>query len=305
MTTRTVFMGSPDFALPTLKRLAEDKTFQLVGVITQPDRPAGRGRNLTPPPVKGMAQSLGLEVIQPPKLREPEPFAKLVSWQPDLIVVAAFGQILRQNVLDLPKFGCINVHASLLPRWRGAAPIQAAIAAGDSQSGVTIMKMDIGVDNGAVLAQKAIPILFDDNAETLSSRLADLGAQLLMQTLPDYLQGKIIPRAQNEALVTRAQMLKKEDGLLDFNLPADELERKTRAYEPWPGAYLIWQGNILKVHRAHTSIQSGSVPAKRAIIDGLPALGTSQGWLVLDEVQPAGKRIMSGDVFLNGVRQWD
>ena len=304
MTIRLVFMGSPDFALPTLKSLAEDKAFQLVGVVTQPDRPAGRGRNLTPPPVKVFAQSLGLEVIQPPKLREPEPFDKLASWRPEMIVVAAFGQILRQNVLDLPRYGCINVHASLLPRWRGAAPIQAAIAAGDTHSGVSIMKMDAGVDNGPILAQQAIPILPSDNAETLSARLAELGSHLLIRTIPGYVQGEVIPQPQDESLATRAPMLKKEDGLLDFNQPADLLERKIRAFDPWPGAYFVWQDNLLKIHRAHTWIQTGSVPAKREIIDGLPALGTSQGWLVLDEVQPAGKRIMSGDVFLNGARGW-
>jgi methionyl-tRNA formyltransferase len=304
MTIRLVFMGSPDFALPTLKRLAEDKAFQLVGVVTQPDRPAGRGRILTPPPVKVFAQSLGLEVIQPPRLREPESFAKLASWRPEMIVVAAFGQILRQNVLDLPHYGCINVHASLLPRWRGAAPIHAAIAAGDTHSGVSIMKMDAGVDNGPILAQQAIPVLPSDNAETLSARLAELGSHLLIQTIPGYVQGGIIPQPQEESLATRAPMLKKEDGLLDFNQPADVLERKIRAFDPWPGAYFVWQDNLLKIHRAHTWIQAGSIPAKREIIDGLPALGTSQGWLVLDEVQPAGKRIMSGDVFLNGARGW-
>ncbi len=304
MTIRLVFMGSPDFALPILNRLAEDKTVQLVGVITQPDRPAGRGRNLTPPPVKILAQALDLEVIQPQRLREPESFAKLAGWQPDMIVVAAYGQILRQNVLDLPQYGCINVHASLLPRWRGAAPIQAAIAAGDTQTGVSIMKMDIGVDNGPILAQDSLPILSGDNAEVLSARLADLGAQLLMQTLPDYLLGKRIPQIQDESLVTRAAMLKKEDGLLDFNQPAELLERKIRAFDPWPGAYFVWQDNLLKVYRAHAWMQSGAIPAKREIIDGLPAVGTSQDWLVLDEVQPAGKKIMSGDVFLNGARQW-
>jgi methionyl-tRNA formyltransferase len=304
MTIRLVFMGSPDFALPTLKRLAEDKAIQLVGVVTQPDRPAGRGRNLTPPPVKVLAQSLGLEVIQPPRLREPEPFAKLASWLPEMIVVAAFGQILRQNVLDLPRYGCINVHASLLPRWRGAAPIQAAIAAGDSQSGVSIMKMDVGVDNGPILAQQAVPIMSNDNAETLSSRLAEVGAHLLIRTISGYLQGKMIPQPQDESQVTHAPMLKKEDGQLDFNQPADVLERKIRAFDPWPGAYFVWQDNLLKVHRAHIWMQAGSTPAKKEIIDGFPAVGTSQGWLVLDEVQSAGKKIMSGDVFLNGARQW-
>ncbi len=302
MTIDVVFMGSPDFALPVLRRLAE--TYRVVGVVTQPDRPAGRGRTMTPPPVKSLAETLGIAVIQPRRLREPEAFAQLQAWQPQLIVVAAFGQILRQNVLDLPPYGCINVHASLLPRWRGAAPIQAAILAGDAQSGVTIMQMDAGVDTGPQLNRRAVPILPEDTAETLSGRLATAGADLLIETLPAYLAGSLSPEPQQTQDATYAPMLKKEDGLLNFDEAAAALERRVRAFSPWPGAYLIWQGEALKVHRAHVADHDARPAGRRLVVQGCPALATAAGVLVLDEVQPAGKKAMPGKVFLNGARQW-
>jgi len=295
-------MGSPEFSLPALKGLA--KNYSMVGVVTQPDRPAGRGRILTPPPVKELAMSLGLPFIQPNRLREAEALAQLQAWQPDLIVVAAFGQILRQNVLDLPLKGCINVHASLLPRWRGAAPIQAVIAAGDPITGVTVMKMDSGVDTGAILSQAPVEITEQDTGETLSSRLSEKGAALLLTTLPGYLDGKIQPQAQDNALATYAPMLKKEDGLLDLNLSAESLARRVRAYLPWPGTYIFWEGDILKILRAHIGQSSDARPGEHGVLERRPALGTSQGWLVLDEVQPAGKKPMPGEVFLNGAHNW-
>ena len=205
---RTVFMGSPEFALPSLQALTQ--TLPVVGVITQPDRPAGRGRVLTAPPVKLLAQSLGLPVIQPERMREPAAMEQLLAWAPDLIVVAAFGQILRPTVLDLPEYGCINVHASLLPRWRGAAPIQAAILVGDECTGVTIMRMDPGIDTGPILNQQSLPILPDDTTLSLSERLATLGAQLLMETLPAYLLGELQPQPQPDTGATYAPMLKKK-----------------------------------------------------------------------------------------------
>lgn len=301
MTVRIVFMGSPEFALPTLATL--DKLYSVMGVITQPDRPAGRGRVLTPPPVKQLATQLGIEVIQPQRLREPEAQEKLKVWAPDLIVVAAFGQILRASVLDLPPYGCVNVHASLLPRWRGAAPIQAAIYHGDAETGVTIMRMDAGIDTGAILRQRVMPIRSQDTAGSLSDRLAEDGAKLLAETLPDYLSGKITPLAQDETQANYASMLTKEQGELDFSRTAIELERQVRAFLPWPGAYTFFQGEMLKVLRAHVEISEG-VPGQRAEISHLPAISTRSGWLVLDEVQPAGKRPMPGDVFLRGARQW-
>jgi len=298
---RIVFMGSPEFAVPVLQKCA--KHYLIVGVVTQPDRPAGRGQVLTPPPVKAAAQRMGLAVIQPQKLREPAALEQLLAWAPDLIVVAAFGQILRQNVLDLPRFGCINVHASLLPRWRGAAPIQAAIMHGDNITGVTIMKMDAGVDTGAILAQQEIPILPDDTTGTLLPRLAQAGADLLVESLPGYLAGGIIPRPQDESQATRAPMIQKEDAQLDLTQPALDLARRVRAFQPWPGTFIPWQDGILKILKAHE--ETGvCLPGERSVQKGTPILGTGGGWLALDWVQPAGKKGMPGSAFLQGARGW-
>lgn len=294
-------MGSPDFALPILRALHAH--YPIVGVVTQPDRVAGRGRELKQPPVKKLALEFGIPVIQPEKLREPEATEHLRRWSPDIIVVAAFGQILRQEVLDLPPFGCINVHASLLPRWRGAAPINAAILRGDKKTGITIMKMDRGLDTGPILSQRSVRIKPGDTAGSLFDRLSVLGAALLLETLPGYLAGVIEPRPQPEAGATYAPMLKKDEGQLDFSHPAEELERKVRAFNPWPGAYLIWDGNMLKVH--HASIGFGDLQkGERGVYMGLPAVGTYDGLLVLVEVQPAGKKPMDGKAFLAGARNW-
>jgi methionyl-tRNA formyltransferase len=298
---KVVFMGSPDFALPTLRALV--KTYDVVGVVTQPDRASGRGRELKAPPVKILAQELGVPVIQPEKLKQPEAMEQLRAWAPDLIVVAAFGQILKKDVLELPRFGCINVHASLLPRWRGAAPINAAILAGDEETGVTIMRMDVGLDTGPMLAMKKIRLTRDDTAGSVIGTLSQLGADQLLSTLPDYLSGKLIPQPQPDAGMTYAPMLKKEEGKLDFTHNANELERRVRAFNPWPGAFMEFEGTLLKVHRAH--VDAGNVEAgKRLIIQNQPAVGARGGLLVLDEVQPAGKKSMSGKSFLSGARNW-
>lgn len=302
MGTRLVFMGSPHFAIPPLRLLAEN--YPVAGVVTQPDRPAGRGRTLTPPPVKLLAQELGLPVIQPRRLREPEAEDQLRLWNPQLIVVAAFGQILRPEVLHLPPYGCVNVHASLLPRWRGAAPIQAAILAGDTETGITIMRMDAGVDTGLIISQRPMAILPDDTAGSLSERLSELGAQLLIETLANYLKGEATLRPQDDSQATYAPMLKKEDGLLDFHRSAEELALQVRAFNPWPGAYTIFQEQVLKIHRAHPAGADGADPGQTGVFEGLPAFGTINGWLVLDEVQPAGKKPMPGKNFLQGARDW-
>lgn len=295
-------MGSPDFALPTLRALADRYT--VAGVVTQPDKPAGRGRAITPPPVKGLAIELGLPVIQPRHLSEAEAMAQLHAWDPELIVVAAFGQILRPEVLDLPEHGCVNVHASLLPRWRGAAPIQAAILHGDEETGVTIMRMDPGVDTGPILSQRAIPIRPDDTAGTLSERLAELGAQALIETLPAYLNGELQSSPQNDEAATYAPMLKKADGLLDFNQPAESLARRVRAFNPWPGAHTLQDGQVLKVLRSHAIDAPSPGTGVPTVYDDLPAIGTGDGLLALDEVQPAGKKPMPGKAFLQGARDW-
>ena len=303
MDIKVVFMGSPDFAIPVLRELVA--YYNVVGVVTQPDRPAGRGRVLTPPPVKELALQHAIPVIRPERLRTPEALAQLQAWMPDLIVVAAFGQILRQNVLDLPRFGCINVHASLLPRWRGAAPIQAAILAGDAESGATIMKMDAGIDTGAMLSQSRLPILSHDTAETLSTRLSEAGAQLLIETLPAYLRRELTLIAQPQIGATYASMIKKEDGQLDFSHTAAALERRIRAYSPWPGAFFFVDDEMIKIKRAHVLDDKTLTAGQRSIEAGLPVVGTSEGVLVLDEVQPSGKKPMPGDVFLRGARNWN
>jgi len=295
-------MGSPDFAVPTLEALAAH--YPLVGVVTQPDRPAGRGRDLVPPAVKSAALRLGLPVLQPEKLRLPAAMEQLRAWAPDLIVVAAFGQILRPEVLDLPRYGCINVHASILPRWRGAAPIQAAILAGDTETGITIMKMDPGVDTGPVLSRRYLPISAEDTAGTLFEKMAPIGAKLLTETLPHYLSGELQPMPQAEEGVTYAPMLKKEDGHLDFSRPAVELERRVRAFNPWPGTFFDWSGTILKVLKASCSKEKSPGAGSRLIVEAGPAIGTSEGILILEEVQPAGKKPMPGKAFLVGARHW-
>jgi methionyl-tRNA formyltransferase len=302
MSIRVVFMGSPDFALPSLRAL--QKTFQVVGVVTQPDRASGRGRELKSPPVKMLALELNLPLMQPEKLRQSEAAEQLRFWNPDLIVVAAFGQILKPDVLDLPRYGCINVHASLLPRWRGAAPINAAILHGDEQTGVTIMKMDVGLDTGPVLTQRAVRLTQDDTAGSVFESLSRFGAELLIETLPDYLSGKIMPCPQPENGETYAPMLKKEEGRLDFTHSAEELERRVRAFNPWPGAFMQVDGVLLKVHRAH--VKAGNeLAGSRFVYQNQPAVGAGSGLLILDEVQPAGKKSMSGAAFLSGARSWE
>lgn len=306
MSIRVVFMGSPDFALPALRLLAQ--TYRVVGVVTQPDRASGRGRELKAPPVKLLAQELIIPVIQPERLREPEAMAQLKAWNPDLIVVAAFGQILKKDVLELPQHGCINVHASLLPRWRGAAPINAAVLAGDEETGVTIMKMDVGLDTGPMLAKRSLRIKPDDTTGSLIGALSTLGADLLIETLPGYIDGKVTLKPQPEDGVTYAPMLKKEDGRLDFEKPAVELERRIRAMNPWPGAWFEWNGAPLKVLKARTDIlftYMNQTPGNRLVSGNEPVVATSNGFLFLEEVQPPGKKQMSGKSFLAGARNWE
>ena len=299
--TRIVFMGSPDFAVPTLRALSE--MHAVVGVVSQPDRPSGRGRGLRAPAVKLEAGRLGLPLIQPERASAPDVVEKLLEWKPDLIVVAAFGQLLRPVVLGLPTFGCLNVHASLLPRWRGAAPVQAAIVAGDAATGVTIMKMDEGMDTGGIVAQSSLPILPEDTGGSLTERLAVLGAEALRAALPGYLAGQLQPRPQESGQATRAPRLRKQDGSLNPMLPAEDLVRRVRAYQPWPGAYISSDDvtlNVLQAHAAAAQLEPGT----RAVLDRQPAWGTVVGALVLDIVQPAGKKPMEGSAFLLGTKNW-
>ena len=297
-------MGSPDFAVPVLDALA--KAVSIVAVVTQPDRPAGRGMSLTPPPVKTLALKYNLPVFQPIKINTDESFKTLQDYAPDLIVVAAYGQILKKRILDLPRFGCINVHASLLPRWRGASPIQNAILAGDTQTGVTIMQMDIGMDTGDMIAQKSLPIAASDTSTSLSNTLSESGAAFLLEILPDYLSGKIKPIPQPQEGITYAHLIQKQEGELDvFTATAEELERKIRAFDPWPGTFIMINQNRLKVLKASVKPTGNAEPSERRNINGFPAIGTKSGWLILEIVQPAGKKAISGEQYLRGARDWE
>ena len=301
-TARIIFMGSPQFAIPVFGRLAEK--YRMVGVVTQPDRPAGRGRKLTPPPVKEAALAMGIPVIQPERMKESGVFEQLTAWQPDVIVVAAFGQILRRNVLELAPFGCINVHASYLPRWRGAAPIQAAILSGDIFTGVSIMKLDPGIDTGPVYTRQREIIREEDTAASLEERLSYIGADLLMNTLPGILSGERMPTPQDESLATYASMLHKEDGLLDFNQPAAQLALKVRAFYDWPGAYFLKGDVKIKLRKVLPLPDVQCIPGEFCLVQGYPAIGTAAGALQLIELQPAGKGWMDGRAYLNGNPDW-
>jgi methionyl-tRNA formyltransferase len=294
---RIVFMGTPDFAVLPLEQLI--RHHEVVGVVTQPDRPAGRRQQLQMPPVKLVAQRAGIPVFQPEKVRRPDAADMLRAWAPELFVVAAFGQILPQAVLDIPTRGAINVHASLLPRWRGAAPIQAAIRAGDRESGVTIMLMDAGLDTGPMLTQRAVAIAPDETGQSLHDKLALLGADLLVETLPGYLGGSITPQAQDDARSTYAPMIKKDEGHIDWRQSAAAVERLVRAFNPWPGAYALWNGQTLKVHSG--AIGTGTADPGAVITDGeRVAIGTGAGLFYPHIVQLAGRTPLTVTDFVRG-----
>ena len=298
LSMRIIFMGSPQFAVPSLQLLASK--YNVVCVVTQPDRRAGRGKKLRSSPVKEAAQELDLPIIQPQKLRDKEDTNHLFEMKPDLIIVAAYGQILSQEILDIPPQGSINIHASLLPRWRGAAPIQAAILNGDHETGITIMLMDAGLDTGPILSQRSIPILPKDIGGDLSEHLSILGAELLLETLPKYINGDIAPMPQNDDLATYAPMLKKADGVLDFTKPAELLLRQIRAFEPWPTSFFMWEDLRIVVKQASIHPGDKDDPGRVLAIDQTPAITTINGLLVLERIQPAGKKEMDGDAFLRG-----
>jgi len=317
---RICFMGTPSFAVPALRALADGcaagHPWQLVGVVTQPDRPAGRGQQMVAPPVKQAAVALGLPVLQPSTLRKGSDegdaaVEQLRAWAPDLCIVAAYGLILAPRVLAIPTFGCLNVHASLLPAGRGASPIAQALLDGAQQAGVSIMLMDPGMDTGPVLAQEHLDVTTDDTTESLGARLADLGAALLVRMLPHWLAGEVAPVPQDElpGTVSTCRLIRKEDGLIDWSMPAVQIERMTRAYAPWPGAYTLWQGQPFRIHRAAAvPAEAGSAPDAEpgtVIRRGSTILVvTGNGLLRLEEVQPAGKRTMAAGDFANGAKSF-
>jgi methionyl-tRNA formyltransferase len=302
---KVVFMGTPEFAVPTLQALIQHH--EVIGVVTQPDRPAGRGNQLHESPVKKGAVAAGIPVFQPEKLRRKEAIEELKQWQPDVYVVTAFGQILPQSVLDIPPFGSINVHASLLPRWRGAAPLQACIRAGDDQTGVTIMKMDAGLDTGPMLSQRALPLAPDETGQSLHDKMSVIGAEALIDTLPHYLNGKLRPQAQPEEGVTYAPQIEKEEGRIDWTKSAVEIERLVRAFTPWPGTFTSWDGKLLKILKALPPQANGGNPDNAGLVikhQGQIAVQTGDGLFYPTQVQPEGKKAMSIDDFVRGYQQF-
>ncbi|MBI5929320.1 MAG: methionyl-tRNA formyltransferase [Chloroflexi bacterium] len=309
MTRRVVFMGTPDFAVPALQALIEAPDFNVVGVVTQPDRPAGRGKQLQQSPIKQLALQHNIEVFQPEKLRGAEVMAKLRSWYPHLQVVAAYGQILKQAVLDVPEFGSINVHASLLPRWRGAAPIQASILAGDAVTGITIMQMDAGLDTGPMLSQEQVEILPYDTGETLHNKLATVGGPLLVNTLRGFLNHDILPQQQDDARSTYAPRINKEDGKINWADSAIVIDRRVRAFNPWPSTFTTFNGQILKLHLGlplagnPKHLKAGQVSIHDS--DAPLVIGTGDGRYAPSRLQLEGRKAMGVMDFLNGVADID
>ncbi|ODV04088.1 MAG: methionyl-tRNA formyltransferase [Thiobacillus sp. SCN 63-57] len=294
---RIIFAGTPPFAAAALNALA-DAGHDIALVLTQPDRPAGRGMKLMPSAVKQAALARGLPVSQPPSLKSPEAQTELRAVDADVMVVAAYGLILPQAVLDLPRLGCLNIHASLLPRWRGAAPIQRAILAGDAETGITIMQMDAGLDTGAMLSKTVVPIRDDDTAASLHDVLAAAGASAIVAALANY--ATLVPAAQDDAQATYAAKLSKDEAQLDWNQPADALARAVRAYNPAPGAWTLLEGAPLKVWMAATATGAGDPgTVLRADAEGL-VVACGSGALALREIQPAGSKRMSAAAFLAG-----
>jgi methionyl-tRNA formyltransferase len=299
---RLVFMGTPDFAVVSLEALLRSED-PVVGVVTQPDRPKGRGNILTPSPVKLLAQQSQIPLLQPLKMKDPEFLQTLVGWKPDLIAVVAFGRILPPAILSLPSLGCINVHGSLLPKYRGAGPIQWAIINGETETGITTMQMDEGMDTGAMLLQEAIPITSDDTAGSLSERLAQLGGRLLVETIARLKAGTLVPQPQNASLATLAPLLKKEDGVIDWALPATALANRVRGLSPWPGAYTATTGgDRWTIWRALALPGPVTKPPGMVVAATTKAIhvATGAGVLAVTELQPANSRRMAVSQYLAG-----
>ena len=299
---RVAFAGTPDFAVPTLEALAASP-HELVGVLTQPDRPRGRGRALAQSPVKMIAQRLGLPVSQPHSLRTPEDRSALQTWRPDVLVVVAYGLILPPDALSLPPRGCINVHASLLPRWRGAAPVQRAILNGDTETGVTIMQMDAGLDTGPMLLQRRTPISAAETAGSIFDRLARLGADALLEALPSVIASTAHPQAQPASGATYARKLEKSDAPVDWQASAAEVSRRIRGLDPWPIAEASWNGETLKLRGADIVDESSSgEPGRvRGLLDGALVVECGRGAVGVREWQRPGRRWLAATEFANGL----
>ncbi len=304
---RIVFMGTPEFAVPSLEQLVSNG-YPVVAVYTQPDKAAGRGRSLVAAPVKKAVVERGLPVVQPVSLKKTEAVKQLASFQPDVIVVAAFGQILPASVLALPSHGCLNIHPSLLPKFRGASPIASALLYGGEFTGVSVMLLDEGMDTGPVLARAQISISPRDTTGSLTEKLSRVGAQLLLDVLPRWVKGEITPQPQDESQATYTQMLDKKDGEIDWSLSAVGIWRRVRALNPWPGCYTRWQGKQFKIIEAMSfSYESNVDMGKVVALDKGEAafgVGTGAGVLGVLKVQIEGKRAMPAAEFLRGQREF-
>ncbi len=302
---RVVFMGTPEFACPTLQKLI-DRGEDVIAVVTQPDRPKGRGQKTVPPPVKELAEKNGIPVLQPLKVRAPEFIEVLKGMKPDLIVVVAFGQILPKALLDIPEFGCINVHASLLPHYRGAAPLNWCIINGETETGVTTMLMDEGLDTGAMLVKKTTPIDPEEDTRSLHDRLSVLGAETLSETLDLLAAGKLDPEKQDDSLSCYAPMLKKEHGLIDWNREPLAIKNMIRGMSPWPGAFTWLDGKMVKIYKVRIHEMQDRNPAPPGTVlkvgkDGIE-VACRGGAIIIDELQLEGrKRLPAGD-FLAGCK---
>ena len=311
-------MGTPHFAVPALEALIANATpgkllpegYEIVTVVTRPDKPAGRGREIVYSPVKQTALEHNIPIWQSGSLKKAENSAVLAAYHADLYIVAAFGQILPQSILDQPKYGTLNIHASLLPKYRGADPIAEAILQGETESGVTIMLLDAGIDTGPTLLSLSLTLDEDETTGSLNPKLAELGAQALLEVLPQWVAGGIVPKPQDELRATHTRMLRKEDGLLSWDKPAAVLARQVRAYIPWPGSYTHWSGKLLKILEAHSltveidtleqSVQPGLVSTREEVGHQVLAVVTGSGFLIVTRVQLEGKKAMSAEEFLRG-----
>jgi len=301
---RIVFMGTAELSCTVLHALVESRSSKVLAVVTQPDRPKGRDLRTQASPVKDLALAAQLPVLQPDRARDPAFLNDMKSLVPDLVVVAAYGQILPKTILEVPKHGCLNVHASLLPKYRGAAPIQWAILKGESETGVTIMRMDVGMDTGDILTQEKTGIASDDNSETLHARLARMGAQLLVHTIPGYLEGKIQPCPQPAEGVSYAPKIKKEDGRIDWKQPATVVANQVRGLTPWPGTFTFLPNSPrphrIKIWKAETTSDSG-MPGEVLRVDKSDiVVGCGAGALRLLSLQPEGGRRLTSQEFLTG-----
>jgi methionyl-tRNA formyltransferase len=303
---RVVFLGTPQFAVHPLRALATDERYQIVGVVTQPDRPVGRRGAPQPPPVKQAAIALGLDVpvLQPDTLKDPAAIEQLAALQPDIGVVSAYGEILRRAVLAIPPLGYVNIHPSLLPRYRGPTPVAGAILAGDAETGVTIMQLDARMDSGPILAQERVPLPPDAHAAPLTDQLFSLGAGLLVDTIARFAAGALVPAAQDDTQASYTRLLTRSDGQVDWNVPAVQIERMTRAYDPWPGVFTIWRGHTLRIItvRPLAGWQGHEMPGTLIATPATPTVATGEGALELLVVQPAGKRPMAAAEWRRGLR---